>query len=87
MKQLWRAVIWTVWIAVATIVLVVIESILSACDTPPRSTIVQVLGGYGSKVVSLNGDVSLLAWAWERILLAHLAAYAGWRAFKAVFLR
>jgi hypothetical protein len=78
---------WIVWLAVATIVLLAIESILSSCDTPLRSTIVRVLGGYTSEIVSLNGDVSLLAWAWERLLLAHLVVYAAWRAFKAIFLR
>lgn len=87
MMRLLLSLACVAWIAFVTIVVIVMEGYLSAGDTPPQSTMVRLLGGYGGQVITSNGDVSLLAWAWERILPVHLMAYLAWRVFKAVFLR
>jgi hypothetical protein len=77
---------WLAWIMLVTVVVIVMDGLLRPCDIPPRSTIFRLLGGYDGQVISPMGDISLLAWAWESVLPAHLVAYAMWRAFKATFL-
>ncbi|KJV37355.1 hypothetical protein VI08_00660 [Luteibacter yeojuensis] len=78
---------WASWLVVTSLALITLEGIIEVSDIPPRSTIVEALGGYDSGAVSDRSDASLLAWAWERILSVHLGAYIVWRAVKATLLR
>jgi hypothetical protein len=87
MRRLAVFIAWAAWMMLVTVVLIAMDALLTSCDIPPESTIVRLLGGYDDQVISSRGDISLLAWAWERVLPSHLVAYVLWRAFKATFLR
>jgi hypothetical protein len=87
MRRLWFSLAWVAWLMMATVIVIVIDGLVSPSDAPPQSTIVQLLGGYDGQHMALNGDASMLAWACERILPAHLLAYLAWRLLKAIFWR
>lgn len=79
--------LWVIWISFVSIIVIVMEAITSQYDMPPSSSVVEFVGGYRSQAISPNGDVSLMAWALERVLPVHLIGYLAWRGFRAVFLR
>lgn len=87
MKHFLTPALWVIWILFVSIIVIVMEAITSPGDIPPRSSIVELLGGYDSGAISQAGDASLIIWTLERVLPAHLAICLTWRAFKAVFLR
>jgi hypothetical protein len=87
MRRFLVITLWVIWIAFVSIIVIVMEAITSPYDMPPKSSIMEFMGSYRSQTISPNGDVSLMAWALERVLPVHLMGYLAWRGFKAVFLR
>ena len=86
MRRVWTSCLCVLWIALVTIITIVVHLYLDPLPTP-QSSVVAFAAGCLNVSAQIDVNIMALAWGLERVLPIHLGIYLVWRVFEAIFLR